>query len=254
MGTKNTFKLYSKNLISKVLAHEGLFCEHIPYCFTTKSLGLKFENVRNEFATMADSASFPLEFSMNKNGLLRRNISVPNLIGYIKLLSLYEEYWNEITPKAISAQSESKFNFLSPFSYSTNFKNSIRTRNNRFVGYKVKLNIDIANCFDSIYTHSVSWALVGKANAKKILNRAQGMSPDLITLYKIGDKIDEATRKLNGDQTNGILTGPYSSYLFAEIILAEIDRILDENDFKFTRYVDDYGFYFFSKAEAEEGI
>ena len=31
---------------------------------------------------------------------------------------------------------------------------------------KVKLNLDIANCFDSIYTHSFTWAILGKEKAK----------------------------------------------------------------------------------------
>ncbi|MBO5214919.1 MAG: RNA-directed DNA polymerase [Clostridia bacterium] len=254
MGKVDSFKLYPQNLISKILEHEGLFCEHIPYCFSTKVLGNKFSVIKDDLAKISTNPSFPLSFTMSKNSLLRRTISVPNLISYIQLLSIYEKNWLELIKKAVSDNSESKFNMLVPFSYNTSFKSSIRTRNNKFVGYKVKLNIDIANCFDSIYTHSASWALVGKENAKKIFNKAHDMDESLKPLYDIGYKIDQATRKLNGDQTNGIMTGPYSSYLFAEIILSEIDRKLVEADFAFSRYVDDYGFYFYSKAEAETKI
>lgn len=254
MGKVDSLKLYSKNLISRILEHEGLFCEHIPYCFSTKVLGNKYFIIKDELAKISTYPSFPLSFTMSKNSLLRRTISVPNLISYIQLLSVYEENWTELIKKAVSDNSESKFNLLVPFSYNTNFKNSIRTRNNKFVGYKVKLNIDISNCFDSIYTHSVSWALVGKENAKKIFNKAHDMDVALEPVYQIGEKIDKATRKLNGDQTNGIMTGPYSSYLFAEIVLAEIDRKLVDADFAFTRYVDDYGFYFYSKSDAEAKI
>lgn len=248
------FKLDSQNLISRILEHDGLFCEHIPYCFSTKELAKKYDSVKDDLFKLTSSPSFPLTFTMSKNSLLRRTIGIPNLISYIQLLALYEKHWDELVPKAISDNSESKFNLLIPFSYNTNFRNSIRTRNNRFVGYKVKLNIDVANCFDSIYTHSISWALVGKENAKKIFNRASDRDTSLEPLYNIGEKIDEATRKLNGNQTNGIVTGPYSSYLFSEIVLAEIDRLLTEENLAFMRYVDDYGFYFYSTAEAESRV
>ncbi|MBQ8684660.1 MAG: RNA-directed DNA polymerase [Clostridia bacterium] len=254
MGQTNPLKLSSTNLISKILEHEGLFCEHIPYCFSTKIFADKYPIIKEDLSKITTEPSFPLSFTMSKNSLLRRTISVPNLVSYIQLLSVYEQNWIALADKAVSDNSESKFNLVVPFSYNTNFKSSIRKRNNKFVGYKVKLNIDIANCFDSIYTHSASWALVGKENAKKIFNKSHDMDPSLIPLYEIGDKIDRATRKLNGDQTNGIMTGPYSSYLFAEIVLSEIDRKLTELEFAFTRYVDDYGFYFYSKADAEAKI
>lgn len=34
------------------------------------------------------------------------------------------------------------------------------------IGKKYQVSADISNCFPSIYTHALAWALIGKANAK----------------------------------------------------------------------------------------
>lgn len=248
---RNKLKYAKKNLVPTLLEHNGLFCEHIPYCFSTSSLANVYPAIANDFAKLSVATSFPLNFTISKNSILRRTISVPNIIAFIKLLEIYKDNWDDICDKALSRHSESQLNKIIPLIYQVDFTRSIKSRNNKFVGYKVKLNLDISNFFDSIYTHSITWALVGKEEAKKIFNKKLAASP----LYLIGQKIDNAIRKMNGDQTNGILTGPYSSNIFSEIILAEIDRILqDEMQFEFTRFVDDYGFYFLTHAEAEAAI
>jgi len=123
-------------------------------------------------------------------------------------------------------------------------------RNLRFAGNKYKLKIDIANCYSSIYSHSITWALLGKDIAKKMFLEKSSQN----SLYKKADEIDNDNTRLKGSETNGLLTGPYSSRIISEIILGAIDKILVHKGYEFTRYVDDYNFYFTSKYECEKSI
>ena len=113
---------------------------------------------------------------------------------------------------------------------------------------------DISKCFDSIYTHSISWALLDKEVVKKYLADSK---------KTFGDKFDGLMQKLNYNETNGIVIGPEFSRIFAELILQEIDdRAKQElklaglhykKDYEIFRYVDDY-FVFYNDETAKDKI
>lgn len=113
---------------------------------------------------------------------------------------------------------------------------------------------DISKCFDSIYTHSISWALLDKEIVKKYLSDSR---------QTFGNKFDSLMQKLNYNETNGIVIGPEFSRIFAELILQEIDiRAKQElalsgfnykKDFEIFRYVDDY-FVFYNDEAAKDKI
>jgi hypothetical protein len=102
---------------------------------------------------------------------------------------------------------------------------------------------DISKCFDSIYTHSISWAVLGLDVVKENVPPSNNTFPG---------KFDTFIQNTNYGETNGILIGPEFSRIFAEIILQKIDitleRKLKENgnnyklkvDYEIYRYVDDY--------------
>lgn len=108
---------------------------------------------------------------------------------------------------------------------------------------------DVSGCFDSIYTHSLAWAVYGKDFAKQNLRSILGSFPG---------RFDSLMQKLNHNETNGILIGPEVSRIFAEIILQAVDveiagKLLEKGyihnvDFKIYRYVDDY-FVFYNDEE-----
>ncbi|WP_158700929.1 antiviral reverse transcriptase Drt3b [Phytohalomonas tamaricis] len=109
-------------------------------------------------------------------------------------------------------------------------------------------SLDISKCFDSIYTHSLTWALKTKPFSKKHRNIDN-------TLGSIFDRLMQSS---NYNETAGIVIGPEVCRIFAEIIFQEIDREveskLEEGGLKFgfhyeiKRYVDDI--FIFSKKEA----
>jgi hypothetical protein len=111
---------------------------------------------------------------------------------------------------------------------------------------------DVSMCFDSIYTHSISWAVKSKVFAKKKLHTAS-----------FDHNFDILMSRINYGETNGIIVGPEVSRIFAEIILQEVDVLLvhalEKNglalgkDYDFRRFVDDY-FVFASKHSVCEEI
>jgi hypothetical protein len=120
--------------------------------------------------------------------------------------------------------------------------------------YNKMLKLDVSKCFDSLYTHSIAWALIGKETIKANLDRKAGT---------FADHFDTLMQKKNYNETNGILIGSELSRIFAELILQDIDNklllklksdnILFKKDYEIFRYVDDY-FVFFNDEGVQSSI
>jgi hypothetical protein len=114
--------------------------------------------------------------------------------------------------------------------------------------YPRLVRADVAKCFDSVYTHTVSWVTNG-TRASKNMQRE--------TAETFGGKFDHLMQYLNYAETSGIIIGPELSRVFAEIILQEVDvrveRELEKKGlirgthYEVMRYVDDY-FVFLADA------
>lgn len=97
------------------------------------------------------------------------------------------------------------------------------------------LHTDISDCYGSIYTHSIPWALHGKDEAKKETRRNK----------LAGNFIDGIIRDMSYGQTNGIPQGSTLMDFIAEIVLGYADELLFQkieliDDVKILRYRDDY--------------
>jgi len=120
--------------------------------------------------------------------------------------------------------------------------------------FDAMFKFDISKCFDSIYTHSICWAIYNKNIVKEVLNKAKG---------DFGNTFDEFMQNLNFNETHGIVIGPEFSRIFAEIILQKIDddvyqklikeEIYHKRDYEIYRYVDDI-FVFYNYEEVKEKI
>ncbi|MBE0573638.1 RNA-directed DNA polymerase, partial [Candidatus Dojkabacteria bacterium] len=106
------------------------------------------------------------------------------------------------------------------------------------------MRLDISRCFESIYTHSLSWAVRGKEFSKQ--NKQN---------FFFESEFDRRMREANWGETNGILIGPEVSRIFAEAILQAIDVEVAKKVQELTikceirRYVDD--FFIFSNTHSE---
>lgn len=115
--------------------------------------------------------------------------------------------------------------------------------------YKYLFITDITNCYGSIYTHSIAWAIMGKEEAKR-----QRDNHSLL-----GNKLDVAFQSMQYGQTNSIPQGNVVSDLMAELVLSYADSLIVEKardkgimDYKIIRYRDDYRVFCNDKNHLEE--
>ena len=97
---------------------------------------------------------------------------------------------------------------------------------------------DISNCYGSLYTHSIAWALHTKPKSKK--NHEDTL---------VGNRIDQCIQAMRNGETNGIPQGSVLMDLVAEIVLKYIDSELAKRlkksvgSYKIIRYRDDYNIF-----------
>ena len=240
--------------------------------------------------------SIPFKFRVAHNNNDYRELTVIHPLNQLSLIDFYDKYkYNIIYNTGISKFSlrkPSKISSLKYYKDSTNKKlNSktpeieiIETSNKEYTSLKSffsyrkynninqfyesrdfhraekkfesLLKFDISKCFDSIYSHSLPWALLNKKIVKDNVTSKS---------FKItfGNKFDVLMQKMNYNETNGIIIGSEFSRIFAEIILQKIDvnveNKLNENGIKYKvdydvyRYVDDY-FVFTSREDVKSLI
>ena len=108
------------------------------------------------------------------------------------------------------------------------------------------LQTDVTDCYGSLYTHSISWALHGLDEAKR--------KQDTNSL--LGNKIDSHIQAGRYGQTNGISQGSVLMDFVAEIVLGYVDEQInlefrDSKDIRILRYRDDYRIFANSDERAE---
>ena len=114
--------------------------------------------------------------------------------------------------------------------------------------YELLIHTDIVDCYPSIYTHSISWALHTKPIAKK--------NPKDKRL--IGNVIDDHIQDMRYGQTNGIPQGSVLMDFIAEIVLGYADSELTDrlcsegvDDYQILRYRDDDRVFVNSQQDGE---
>src|SRR5690606_713067 len=186
-----------------------------------------------------------------KNGYIRRVLHIPNPFSHIQLTEVISSNWNDIQTKlnnSTISHSRPVENTLSIRSLKTksNFRDFTLERLLLSADMLFEVKTDISRFYNSIYTHSIPWAIHGKSVAKE--NRTD--------LDLLGNKLDKILREGNHGQTMGIPIGPDTSLVIAEIVHSEIDRSIQEQfpRLKFLRYMDDLYAYCDNLAEAEKFI
>lgn len=115
------------------------------------------------------------------------------------------------------------------------------------------MKFDITRCFDSVYTHTLPWALSNKSLVKENIDSFK---------KSFGGQFDKLMQKMNYNETNGIVIGPEFSRIFSELILQKIDKnvelesynkykIKNKVDYIIYRYVDDY-FLFYNDEKTKD--
>jgi RNA-directed DNA polymerase len=183
----------------------------------------------------------------NKNGEYDwRPFEIIHPILYVDLVQVIckKENWNLIKKRFKDYSKNTSIRCCSiPLEYSNKKKIVLNWWNNfeqkaisNSLDYKYMACTDISNCYASIYTHVIPWAIHTKDIAK------QNRNNDIL-----GNIIDTKIRNMNYGQTNGIPQGSILMDFIAEIILGYADELVTAElkkdkiiDYQILRYRDDY--------------
>lgn len=230
----------------------GLFAEKIPDFFTSEDF-LSFAKTMT--TSYCEKPKDYIRYQSMRNINIPRPLAIPEPFAYASQCKALFDHWEEIQSYFESKTSSDPFkisrihirkmkdnNRLFEMNYK-NFWKDGEPEGDIIIPSKYIAYADVSNCFPSIYSHSIAWALVGKCKAK-----LSSKPSDRGEWY---NQIDFYTRNLKCGETNGVLIGPHSSNLISEIILVNIDSILFGKGFKYVRNIDDYTCYVDSYEEAE---
>lgn len=230
------------------LIRNEYFPVELPACFTTDMVVKNIKEIRGWVNSNNIPYSIPCKFSGFKNTNARRKFSIPNIYHYVKAVDCVIENNKDIfrvldkSEVSLSKPIHGKAKDDQPYCKKTYNVSETRLEIEKLYQdnlYQIKL--DISSFFDSIYTHSIPWAMHTIQVAKK--SKGKDNLP--------GDRIDKCMQAMNYRQTNGILVGNAISRIVSEIILCTVDNKIQERfkNIKCRRFVDDY--YIFTKDSYE---
>lgn len=256
-------EISSDELFDGLLGY-GLFSEKIPPIFTSEAFS-KWSKAQEE-KTFTDKQSRKknvdwecygkdyIRYDHMRNINIPRPLAIPNPIAYRNQCKTLSDSWGELKTyfKAKTNNQSHKISRIhirklknKKHLFEMNYKNFLKDdsdiKNGLSIGSRYVVKADISNCFPSIYTHSIPWAVVGKESAKQHKKDTEWFN-----------QIDKFTRNLKFGETHGVLIGPHTSNIISEIVLIAIDCELAKKGCKYTRHIDDYFCFVKTHKKAEQ--
>lgn len=231
--------------LRRLLSH-GFFAPELPPCFVSDDLARYRKMILDRISALPPVRqkpnfhtyiSEPSWFYFPRFGRDDRRHGVPNPLSYLLLSKVVADNYVQLRRAAkksgISA-SPPVFDWSGPravmrpsVDLRDDFRIDLSSRREEYV------TADLRAFFHSIYTHSIPWAIYGKAWAKS--NRGY---------THFGNLLDLLSRNLQDGQTIGLPVGPDTSRLLAEVVASAIDEQLQErlkiSSQDASRYIDDY--------------
>lgn len=221
------------------LLRNEYFPSELPPCFNSNSFADNHENIKTLVESIKLSPSDPLTFSGYKNSNSRRKFSIPNPVHYANaaniivnnsnaIFDIINKSEHSVTAPLDKTPDKNECYKKKAYSYK-DLKDRIKKL---YTCNRYEIRLDIQSFFDSVYTHSIAWAIHTKDVAKKNKKNQEFL----------GNKLDASLQIMNSGQTNGILTGNAISRIASEIILSTVDTLIHNKypKINFLRYVDDY--------------
>ncbi len=250
--------LQDPDFIFEALLGHGLFSKKIPPCFTSENL-LRYisEKKFDKSEIKAPKVHSFVRYRATRNTSIPRLLSIPHPESYWGLCKLISKYWDNINLH--NGKPNIKFSnchvgrvkdkkYIFEMNYKKERYEQEEVEIDYALGAEYVVEADISTCFPSIYSHSISWAIMGKTEAKKNREPTWKSKTD-----SWANDLDFYSRSINDNETNGLLIGPDTSNIISEIILTQVDVALQERGFKkVIRYIDDYRFYAKNENDARD--
>ena len=237
----------SRSPAVKDILGRGFFPQELPPPFNSLLFGKYVEPLKAlpfDTTTKGFKTSRPEIYNLARAGSFRRELAILNPIHFGVLAEFMVQNWS-----AISKLTRSKLSLTTPVAtdegraisrqFPLDFLPKRRAEARSQGSFLLKA--DVARFYPSIYTHSVPWAIHGKAFAKADRD-----------IRHWGNKLDLLLRNCQDGQTNGIPVGPDTSLVVAELLLAQVDKVLTSRRIQGLRYMDDYELTFKSEQQALE--
>lgn len=223
---------------------------------------------KNDYTDKYGSSGFQ-SYSYTKNIYSRRKLGIVNPKQFHDLCNLLNTKW----PQLNKILKSSKFSASTPTEDKSSLR-SVRTKSKSLSNFqfelieksfnkKFELRLDISQFYPTIYTHSLTWAILGIKDAKKYFKLSRNKAAfNLLTntdrkakLYAFCDLLDTLVRNCQDRQSIGLPIGPDTSFILAELIGNRIDSEISSRisniNFTCLRYYDDYYFYTDTHDDAE---
>lgn len=225
------------------LINSGLYPETLPPCFVSKDSKRAFHGLvsnldNNKFH---EKKTEYVRYSGTKHDGSRRFFGTPNIVTYFHISSFIWRNWKHFqtnfglspysigAPKLMEEEDERAIKVPSLSELSKRASENIR-----YAPYVLKA--DISQCFPSLYTHSIAWAMHGIEESKA--------DPNKDSAANFFNALDFFVRNGQRGNTRGVLVGPDAYRLIAEFVLSRIDDSLTKMVGKLivgaVRHVDDY--------------
>jgi hypothetical protein len=235
-------EITSKALYRGLLKH-GLFPDKLPPLFTSVPF-FQYCGSNNVTPQNIGGRQY-ISFESMRNINIPRQLGIPDPFAYRKLCGFLSSNWDKIR-QHFTNQTENHTYKVSrlhirrlkskPQLFEMNYKSrkyDDDPATDLLLGKRYLVKADISNCFPSIYSHALPWALVGKDKVKENRNESSEWY----------NQLDFFTRNCKNAETHGLLIGPHASNLLSEIILTVVDKNLYDSGWKYTRTIDDFYCY-----------
>lgn len=225
------------------MLNAGLYPETLPPCFVSKDSKRAFRGI----VASLDEKKFHekktefVKYSGTKHDGSRRFFGTPNIVTYFHVSSFIWRKWTKFEAN----YALSKFSIGKPNLLDESDERAVKVPSLSELSKHASMNLkyapfilkaDIAQCFPSLYTHSIAWAAHGIEQSKSDTNKD--------SLNNEFNALDFFVRNGQRGNTRGVLVGPDAYRLIAEFVLSRLDEKINEavGDIIIgaVRHVDDY--------------
>jgi len=242
-----------KKDFAKWILEEGFFPEPYvtPPCFKIENFELSDSKLETKDYTDKNWTSYDFaRISFPKTGLVQRVFGIIHPKRYHDIVWELMKNWDDLLNILFDPENEI-YSYSFPIALSKDNKDKLRSGRMIYeflemaekdlvaeaYSYKKLAKVDITNFYNSVYTHTISWAWCG--------DRIKGLSDSGAYNY-CGTRLDKLFQYSNDKRTIGLPVGPVLSDIVVELILAERDKVITKRlrdagvDFLATRFKDDY--------------